>query len=627
MRYTFFEIENFRGIRHARIDLSQDGSSSRVFTLVGLNESGKTTVLEAIDLFQGADDEDPSPKELGGWLAPEHHTLIPIAERANFNGKVTIRCGVELDDDDVDAARKYFRRIDGYRLTDLNRSITIEDEYIFKDSRFVKRNSLWHRLSGTGKSKQGKVERDLTHNKDLSRWRELATFTRMRLPKIWYFPDFLFDFPDLINLEEVVDESKQNRFYRTLFQDILDALGHDLQIEPHVVERECSATESDHENLRQVLLEAGRHVTDSVVAAWNEIFKDKAMSKKAVQIEIARDSTRPPSDERAFNVSVRFRIEDSDGVFAVRERSRGFRWFFVYLLITTYRGGRSAGPADMLFLFDEPASNLHSMAQRALLKSFGDLSKQAVIIYTTHSHHLIEPKWLGTTFVVANQAIDPRVVSPEVIANRTDIQVTPYRRFAASHPAQRHYFQPILDVLDYAPAPLEFVPEVVMVEGKSDYYLLRYFEEVLVNPPPDESLSFLPGGGSGTLDDVIQLYLAWSRPFVALLDSDKSGTAQVRRYTQKFGKIVEPHLTTLSVASGKSTATAIESLLVEGDRLALQRVLDPKSSKYDKALLALGVQEALLLGKPVKFSVTATKALTATIVSLRAQLDAVAGAG
>jgi hypothetical protein len=177
---------------------------------------------------------------------------------------------------------------------------------------------------------------------------------------------------------------------------------------------------------------------------------------------------------------IRFRLEDADGLFSVSERSLGFRWFFVYLLLTTYRGARKASTSDMLFLFDEPASNLHQTAQRALLSSLGELSQRAVIIYTTHSHHLIEPAWLGTTFVVANKGADPDVVTADFTADRTDIHLTPYRQFAAQHPDQSHFFQPILDVLDYAPSDLELVSEVAMVEGKSDFYLLEYFQRIVL---------------------------------------------------------------------------------------------------------------------------------------------------
>ena len=50
MRIVSFEIHNFRGIKLAKVDLAPAGAG--IFTLIGLNESGKTTVLEAISTFQ-----------------------------------------------------------------------------------------------------------------------------------------------------------------------------------------------------------------------------------------------------------------------------------------------------------------------------------------------------------------------------------------------------------------------------------------------------------------------------------------------------------------------------------------------------------------------------------------------
>ena len=55
MRYSQFKINNFKGGKEITLDL--DKNQSKVFTLVGLNESGKTTILEAINLFQEDYDE------------------------------------------------------------------------------------------------------------------------------------------------------------------------------------------------------------------------------------------------------------------------------------------------------------------------------------------------------------------------------------------------------------------------------------------------------------------------------------------------------------------------------------------------------------------------------------------
>lgn len=50
MRYLSFRVKNFRGISDALIDLVPRGAG--IFTFIGLNESGKTTALEAISTFQ-----------------------------------------------------------------------------------------------------------------------------------------------------------------------------------------------------------------------------------------------------------------------------------------------------------------------------------------------------------------------------------------------------------------------------------------------------------------------------------------------------------------------------------------------------------------------------------------------
>ena len=50
MRYKSFRIQNFKGIKDTTIGL-ESALGVGVFALVGLNESGKTTILEAIDKF------------------------------------------------------------------------------------------------------------------------------------------------------------------------------------------------------------------------------------------------------------------------------------------------------------------------------------------------------------------------------------------------------------------------------------------------------------------------------------------------------------------------------------------------------------------------------------------------
>ena len=70
--------------------------------MVGSHESGKTTVLEAIDL--GLLDEDSDLIDLQGRIRSDEHELIPVAKTLNFNGTISITPPVVLDDDDISLA-------------------------------------------------------------------------------------------------------------------------------------------------------------------------------------------------------------------------------------------------------------------------------------------------------------------------------------------------------------------------------------------------------------------------------------------------------------------------------------------------------------------------------------------
>lgn len=79
MHYTYVEVKNFKGIRQLRLDFEKPPCSS-VTTLVGLNESGKTTILEAINYFSyGSESLDPLAPT--GYFIGDVHDLTPISER------------------------------------------------------------------------------------------------------------------------------------------------------------------------------------------------------------------------------------------------------------------------------------------------------------------------------------------------------------------------------------------------------------------------------------------------------------------------------------------------------------------------------------------------------------------
>src|SRR5690348_12250370 len=101
MRYKSFRIRNFKGIKDTTINLQGVGGAG-VFAFVGLNESGKTTVLEAIHSFS----PDRATSELLGGEEGLGVPGVPFKDRvprhliSMFTGDVSVIAILSATKDD-----------------------------------------------------------------------------------------------------------------------------------------------------------------------------------------------------------------------------------------------------------------------------------------------------------------------------------------------------------------------------------------------------------------------------------------------------------------------------------------------------------------------------------------------
>jgi predicted ATP-dependent endonuclease of OLD family len=555
MKYSEFRFENFKGIGELSLKLT-----GPVTTLVGLNESGKTTILEAIFCFTyGAENLDALDPSMASLREPER--WIPIASRGNFNDTIKIVAVISLDEQDTQKLKTAMRRDLSLTITKIPTQIEITESYVFENSRPVpdKSKKTWN-LHVEGTTGLQKVPRGLSGDN----WRAVVNYLKDNLPSIWYFPNFLFELPDRFLLEEDPTaapsaDTDKSLFYRQMFDAILGSMGTGANLDTHILNRVKSETRADQRNLKSLLLQMSREVTKTVFEGWNRIF-GRALARQEVEIDADVDE-----NGKAF---LDLKIKGPDGYYDLSERSLGFRWFFMFLLMTSYRGLSERKPG-VVFLLDEPASNLHSSAQAELLKSFEQLAQTCHIVYTTHSHHMINLKWLDSAYVIKNEAVGEFSFEEYLTthaAAHTAISATPYRTFVAENPSHTSYFQPVLDLLEYRPSNLEPIPNVVLVEGKSDFYLFRYFTDILSARP---ALHLVPGGGAGSLDTLIGLHIGWGKAFLILLDGDSEGQVQRARYEDKFGSLAADRIFLLGDVCADPTVREAEDLLNPTDREAL----------------------------------------------------------
>ncbi|MGB4844770.1 MAG: AAA family ATPase [Ferruginibacter sp.] len=588
MKYKQFEIINFKGIQNLTFELDNRTPISKIFTLVGLNESGKTTILEALGFFY---DNVKDEKELTitKSIVDDVHELIPKSKKSLFTDSISVVSTIKLEQNDKNEIKKFLVS-EGYTVVNIADYIEITVKLDFKDSNYIEKQRLWSKHIGLIKKKidQKFVSKSIIeHDKKL--WGSVTDLIAEKLlPAIIYYPNFLFDFPDQILLEEQVGESKEQMFYRNVLQDILASIDKNLLLKEHIVDRVKSGLSKDIDSTEAVVNKMSGQVTRFLTKNKMNVFS-KLLEKKEIAIKY-------PKKNNQDKIYLEIKLKSGDDEYYIRERSLGFRWFFTYLLFTQFRIFRD-GIKNLVFLFDEPASNLHQTGQQRLLEAFGELTTNtnAFVMYSTHSHHLINPHQLESTYIVKNNALNYDDES-EYNSFMTDISILRYREFIAKNPSQVNYFQPILDVLEYKPSNLEYLPDIIMLEGKNDFYTLNYFNSVLNNR---KSINFAPGMSSSSLDTLIQLYYSWGKNFVVLLDGDKEGVKQKKRYLEKFGSILNNRLFILSDLDAKWKNKELEDLFENDDALAIQKAVYKNDIEFDKKKFNLSIQELLITSTPI----------------------------
>jgi hypothetical protein len=224
--------------------------------------------------------------------------------------------------------------------------------------------------------------------------------------------------------------------------------------------------------------------------------------------------------------------------------------------------------SNTIFLFDEPAANLHSRAQLELLESFERLIDDGhKVIYSTHSHYMIDPRWLSGAYIIENRAIDfdDQREYAGLNSKPTDIVAKPYKQFVSEYPDRVSYFQPILEKLGYANPKLIPTKPVVVTEGISDYHAFTVLGREALKRAKFE---FVPGLGAGASGPLISLLLSAGREFAILLDDDKAGHKEADGYRTKW--LLDPEVVvTLGDVDNSFTGKTLESLISDETHKAI----------------------------------------------------------
>ena len=525
MRYSRFRIKNYKAIRDTTIDLRKD----KLVLLLGVNESGKTSILNAIESFDYAND----PVKKGRASA-----FTRICNKRDIAESVaTVECDLALDTADKSKITSSLERLLASKTT-INESaipdiITMKREFNFKSGEYT--SDCYRIVSGF------EFITDLPESEEDGVCRTIIKGT----PLIVYFEDFKDRIPNWIST------IKDTAHYSASWADVLISL-FEYTNKKVPLEGFMSITKP---NVRKTAI-------NKVNSELNKVFTNKWNKKLKGPKQIGHVELDYDSQEKLF----RFVVigKDKETVFDIDERSKGAAWYLTFLLKTEFRKkslNRIYG--QPMYLIDEPGSNLHSSAQTTMTKDFRNLASHSTVIYTTHSQYLIDKSDLSNVYIGQHTG--------------KSIKAERYQDYVQGKKPKTTFYQPIIDALEIQPFSLE-IPwqKVLIVEGISDYIAYKLLFEHLLKKKLD--FVIMPGTGASTLSTLISLNVGWGAAVMVLLDDDEEGKDSAIRYKDKFPAL-QDNVKTLSDINAKLKGNELEDLFSTNDKRAILELAEMDKSK------------------------------------------------
>lgn len=567
MHFKKFIIKRYKAIEdNIIIDLQKNS----LIPIIGINECGKTTILNAIFAFDHTNDIYNSTIK---QLTDVHNLYGTTQEPAIIAAEIHITLE-ELKSNYLNYHKKIVGK-DNKEYKAPNYRLPKNND--FKDSIIITRT-----LSA-GKSSYSIEPKYLL--KDITDENGFCEELILRLPYILYFDDFRDSFPDKL---EIKRSSNGNAWL-----DIIEILFKKTD-ESYSIYK---LSEVEKRMRSNILLDVEKKLNKALTKEWVNFRLD---DRDALEIKIEFDTeeelqekeTKQKSNINPFKeetIKVKEKVikhflifevveknpEGRERTFYVRDRSKGFYWFFNFVMKLEFNSKFLNDGVHTIYLLDEPGSYLHPYAQNKLSKKLVSLSEQNKVLYCTHTHYLLNPDVIPlNTIHIAEKT------------NFGKIHLKKFNEYSKSSNNLQSAFQPIYDALYIKPFNLELsFRKILVVEGIYDYYSFTIFRE-------QSDFGIMPGKGADSLINLISLMIAFDVDFKVLWDNDKEGLESKEKATRFFGEeLAARHFFNLENTSSDKKRI-LQDLFIGTDIELIKKSLDlPKDVSFNKTISALFFSE------------------------------------
>lgn len=557
MRLKEYRVREFRSIW----DTGPIKVDDQTTCFVGKNEAGKTTVLNALYRTNPIRKGDAAFDETYDYPKREVEDYRFAVENGEREEAVVVECLYELEENDRLAVEAVF----GSKA--LKSSTFIRKTYYGKaNSKFLldcdqaaarKHLASSPSLSDELKSSLEKTADWLSFGATLDEAEATEAVTALkqivakvqasgldyfvfdsliwpRAPKFLYFDEY-YQMEGQANLGALIaredSDQLENSDYPLIGLINLARLDH----------RKLVAATNTTE-LKNKLEGAGNHLTQRIVKYWSQ--------NRHIQMRFdVRDARADDPEGMRQGVNVWGEVYDTVhwATTPLRNRSRGFVWFFSFL---AWYEDVKRQKQNVILLLDEPGLSLHGRAQADLLRYFDAELSGHQLLYTTHSPFMIEPTKFERVRIVQDLGIDATEALPrgedgtKVLANVFD--------------ATDDSLFPLQGALGYEIQQTLFIgPNSLVVEGVADMLYIRAVSAQLEREGRvglSERWVITPVGGSGKVPTFVALLGSQKGINVATLLDIQNGDKQLIEDLYKKKLLTKKQVSTYADFTGTAEA-------------------------------------------------------------------------
>jgi hypothetical protein len=524
MKYKSFRIKNYKAIK----DLTIEVDKPKLTPIIGLNETGKSSILQAMFSFDYTNDKQYNGEFVNiSYIKNKfNNKSFPEieAEIENIDTNTIIENVLDyfMEEKEEDFLKKSsYRKESAFRaneyLKPIKALISSKLKKFFHDSyktlkikRIFNENSTYYTMEDFSFETINEIINvNGYYNEEITIYIGLPELREIVIRAIvYYLPNIIYidDFKDI-----VPEEIKKGSQWYPYIEEIFEKNNENID----------KFSKYDLSDRQTVLADIKDDLNESLSQLWDKMHISETIRNEFQTLNI--DLRFENGIFQFLVIDLREKKENGRSrkvAFPVNMRSKGFQWFFNFFIKMKYNW-KHTDDEDYrsIILLDEPGVYLHTTFQSELVKVLRDLSKNNIIFYTTHLENMVNPK------VVKIAEINVAKRNNEIVTIEKITKIDDNKNLGE--------ITPIINALKIDNFPLvHYNEKIIITEGMTDKIFLNLLQEAELL---DKSIKIIPGSGVSNLGTLISLSIGITSKYVVIFDNDKAGREHFENYKKNFG--------------------------------------------------------------------------------------------